>query len=59
MTLPLEEDSRPPYLQAAEVLRTEILVGDLAPGSRLPSARLLQARFGVSSSTVQNALRVL
>ncbi|MFI6528075.1 GntR family transcriptional regulator [Streptomyces uncialis] len=59
MTLPLEEDSRPPYLQAAEMLRTSIEVGQYAPGSRLPSARVLQARFGVSSSTVQNALRVL
>ncbi|MCM2431069.1 GntR family transcriptional regulator [Streptomyces sp. RKAG337] len=59
MTLPLEEDSRPPYLQAAEVLRTAIRLGEYAPGSLLPSARVLQARFGVASSTVQNALRVL
>ncbi|MFB8000333.1 GntR family transcriptional regulator [Streptomyces sp. NPDC056002] len=59
MTLPLEDDSRPPYLQAAEVLRAGIQTGEYARGSRLPSARILQARFGVSSSTVQNALRVL
>lgn len=59
MTLPLEDDSRPPYLQAAEVLRAGIQTGEYARGSRLPSARVLQARFGVSSSTVQNALRVL
>ncbi|MFI6112898.1 GntR family transcriptional regulator [Kitasatospora sp. NPDC051164] len=59
MMLPLEEDSRPPYLQAAEVLRSAITSGEYAPGSRLPSARVLQARFGVASSTVQNALRVL
>lgn len=59
MMLPLEEDSRPPYLQAADFLRTGIVVGEYGPGSRLPSARLLQELFGVSSSTVQNALRVL
>ncbi|MCX4791917.1 GntR family transcriptional regulator [Streptomyces sp. NBC_01221] len=59
MTLPLEDDSRPPYLQASEVLRAAIQTGEYAPGSRLPSARVLQARFGVSSSTVQNALSVL
>ncbi|MEU6406168.1 GntR family transcriptional regulator [Streptomyces sp. NPDC046985] len=59
MTLPLEEDSRPPYLQAAEVLRSSIRGGEYAPGTRLPSARVLQERFGVASSTVQNALRVL
>ncbi|MGW0771776.1 winged helix-turn-helix domain-containing protein [Streptomyces sp. NPDC002676] len=59
MTLPLEDDSRPPYLQAAEVLRARIHTGEYPAGSRLPSARILQAHFGVSSSTVQNALRVL
>ncbi|MGD1220483.1 GntR family transcriptional regulator [Streptomyces krungchingensis] len=59
MILPLEDDSRPPYLQAAEVLRDRIHTGEYPAGSRLPSARILQAHFGVSSSTVQNALRVL
>ncbi|MFI1508678.1 GntR family transcriptional regulator [Streptomyces sp. NPDC020597] len=59
MTLPLDEDSRPPYLQAAEALRDAILNGEFRPGERLPSANVLRERFGVSSSTVQNALRVL
>ncbi|MEU1777721.1 GntR family transcriptional regulator [Streptomyces sp. NPDC019922] len=59
MTLPLDEDSRPPYLQAAEALRDSILNGEFRPGERLPSANVLRDRFGVSSSTVQNALRVL
>ncbi|MFG2912338.1 GntR family transcriptional regulator [Kitasatospora sp. NPDC048298] len=56
---PLEEDSRPPYIQVADILRREILDGDLTPGSQLPAARALQERFGVASSTVQNALRLL
>ncbi|MFF4741566.1 GntR family transcriptional regulator [Streptomyces sp. NPDC001268] len=59
MSLPLDEDSRPPYLQAAEALRDAILNGEFRPGERLPSANVLRDRFGVSSSTVQNALRVL
>ncbi|KFG71511.1 GntR family transcriptional regulator [Streptomyces mutabilis] len=59
MPLPLETDSRPPFQQAAEALRTAILSGELPPGARIPSARLLQRDFGVSSSTVQNALRIL
>ncbi|MEU9624090.1 GntR family transcriptional regulator [Streptomyces sp. NPDC088251] len=59
MTLPLDEDSRPPYLQAAEALRDAISNGEFRPGERLPSANVLGDRFGVSSSTVQNALRVL
>ncbi|MFJ4697951.1 GntR family transcriptional regulator [Streptomyces sp. NPDC088768] len=59
MTLPLDEDSRPPYLQAAGALRDAILTGEFTSGERLPSANALGERFGVSSSTVQNALRVL
>ncbi|MEU2867662.1 winged helix-turn-helix domain-containing protein [Streptomyces olivoreticuli] len=59
MTLPLEDDSRPPYMQAAEVLRKEITQGRLKPGDKLPSARDLQERYGIASSTVQNALRLL
>ncbi|MEF2529212.1 MULTISPECIES: GntR family transcriptional regulator [Streptomyces] len=59
MTLPLDQDPRPPYVQAAEVLRAAIRDGELRPGERLPSARELQRRFGVASSTVQNALRLL
>jgi DNA-binding GntR family transcriptional regulator len=59
MTMPLEPDSRPPYVQAAEVLRAAIEQGELTPGEKLPSARDLQRRFGIASSTVQNALRLL
>ncbi|MEW2219325.1 winged helix-turn-helix domain-containing protein [Streptomyces sp. NPDC006990] len=59
MTLSLEDDSRPPYVQAAEVLRREISTGRLKPGDKLPSARALQDRYGIASSTVQNALRLL
>ncbi|MFD4142944.1 GntR family transcriptional regulator [Streptomyces sp. NPDC058572] len=59
MRLPLEDDSRPPYIQAAEVLRREISTGRLKAGDKLPSARTLQDRYGIASSTVQNALRLL
>ncbi|MFE3329803.1 GntR family transcriptional regulator [Streptomyces sp. NPDC059176] len=59
MTLPLDQDPRPPYVQAADVLRAAIRDGELRPGERLPSARELQRRFGIASSTVQNALRLL
>ncbi|MFE7657315.1 GntR family transcriptional regulator [Streptomyces bottropensis] len=59
MKLPLGEDPRPPYVQAADVLRAAIHDGELRPGERLPAARELQKRFGIASSTVQNALRLL
>ncbi|MEV4611322.1 winged helix-turn-helix domain-containing protein [Kitasatospora sp. NPDC049258] len=59
MTLPFEEDSRPPYMQAAAALRAEILEGRLAPGDKLPTARELQDKYRLASSTIQSALRVL
>ncbi|GAA3042449.1 hypothetical protein GCM10020229_79260 [Kitasatospora albolonga] len=59
MTLPLEDDPRPPYQQAADVLRKDIEEGRLKAGEKLPSARELQARFGLASATIQSALKVL
>jgi GntR family transcriptional regulator len=53
------DDSRPTYLQVADLLRAEINAGRPAVGERLPSVRDLTARFDVSAATVQSALRVL
>jgi DNA-binding GntR family transcriptional regulator len=52
-------DPRPPYLLAADKLRTEIASGRLKPGDRLPSARDMRDDFGIAYATVQSALRVL
>ncbi|MFD7732232.1 GntR family transcriptional regulator [Kitasatospora phosalacinea] len=59
MTLPLEDDQRPPYMLAAEDLRRQITAGKIKPGERLPSARALQEQYGLASSTVQSALKLL
>jgi DNA-binding FadR family transcriptional regulator len=50
---------RPAYHQVAEQLRSLILRGDLTPGERLPTEPDLSAMFGVSRSTIREALRVL
>jgi DNA-binding FadR family transcriptional regulator len=50
---------RPAYQQIADQLRDLILTGVLAPGDRLPSEGALSGNFGVSRSTVREALRVL
>ncbi|WP_406321971.1 GntR family transcriptional regulator [Streptomyces sp. NBC_01637] len=59
MTLSLEDDSRPPYVQVADYLRRQINAGELGPGDKVPSSRELQEKFGLASATIQNAFRLL
>jgi GntR family transcriptional regulator, transcriptional repressor for pyruvate dehydrogenase complex len=54
---PLERT--PLSLQVSRRLREAIVSGRLAEGSQLPTEQQLTARFGVSRSTVREALRVL
>jgi DNA-binding FadR family transcriptional regulator len=49
----------PVYLQVAGQLREAILAGRFAPGERLPTERELTAEFGVSRTSVREALRAL
>lgn len=49
----------PAYQQVADQLRASILRGDVRPGERLPVESGLATMFGVSRSTIREALRVL
>jgi len=49
----------PAYQVLADALRAKILTGELKPGARLPIEPDLSAIYGVSRSTVREALRVL
>src|SRR5689334_9698910 len=49
----------PAYEQVAAQLRAQIVAGSLSPGSRLPAEGELASMFGVSRSTVREALRLL
>ncbi|HMO14671.1 MAG TPA: GntR family transcriptional regulator [Pirellulaceae bacterium] len=48
-------DSRPLYLQIFEQIQRRVAVGDLAPGTELPSIRQLAAELAVSVITVKRA----
>lgn len=50
---------RPEYLRIAAVLRAQITSGELAPGDRLPTLPELCEQYGVSETTVRNAVGVL
>lgn len=50
---------RPAYEQVADQIRELILSKQLVPGDRLPNEGNLSTTFGVSRSTVREALRVL
>lgn len=49
----------PAYIQLAEQLRTRIDTGDLPPGAALPTQAQLMAHYGLSSTTVREAIDVL
>lgn len=49
----------PAYMQVADQLREAIIHGDVDPGSKLPTEPRLSEMFGVSRSTVREAIRVL
>ncbi len=50
---------RPLSLQLADLLRDEIRRGARAPGSHLSTESDFQNEYGVSRTTVRNALRIL
>ncbi|MFJ1557503.1 GntR family transcriptional regulator [Streptomyces mirabilis] len=54
-----KDDPRPESEQAADILRQEILRGDIKPGGHVGSVRDLTTRFKISGMTVQRALAIL
>ncbi|MEV4453162.1 GntR family transcriptional regulator [Streptomyces mirabilis] len=54
-----KDDPRPESEQAADILRQEILRGDVKPGAHVGSVRDLATRFKISGMTVQRALAIL
>ena len=53
------DDREPVYRQLAEILRGQILSGEIPPRRALPSKRLLVQRYEVSTRTIDSAMAVL
>ncbi len=51
--------SQQAYLKVFNVLRQQILAGDMVPGQKMPPERSLCQQFGVSRITVRHATRLL
>jgi GntR family transcriptional regulator len=49
----------PPYRQLAAILKAEIVSGELAPRSPLPSITRLQQEHGLAKGTVRKAIQLL
>ncbi|WP_327048962.1 GntR family transcriptional regulator [Microbispora sp. NBC_01189] len=54
-----ERDWRPRYVQVAEALRDKILSGELAAGTAMPSEHVLSDTYGLSRTSVRNAIKQL
>lgn len=53
------DDSRPPYVQVTDRLRSQVYGGTYGPGDKLPSLPKLVEEFGVSIGTIKRALAQL
>ena len=51
-----ENNPLPLYHQLQEILREKVVSGEWLPGSQIPTEIQLMETFGVSSSTVRNAI---
>ncbi len=50
---------KPIFLQLADIIKKQIISGELAKGEKLKSVRELSAEFGINPNTVQKALAEL
>jgi len=53
------DDSRSPSRQIVDEIRRQIALGELKPGSQLPSNAEIRAHYDVSNQTAQNAISAL
>ena len=54
-----KEGNIPLYFQFYLMLKNDIMLGEIEPGSRIPNIEELHARYGVSHATVRKAMALL
>ena len=59
VSIQLNDDSQPKYMQLFEALKDRILMGELKPGEKLPAIRLLSVQLGVNTVTVVSSYKQL
>ncbi len=52
-------NDKPIFLQIEEIIKKQIISGEISPGEKLKSVRELSAIFQVNPNTIQNALKNL
>jgi DNA-binding GntR family transcriptional regulator len=55
----IEPSDVPLYIQLADILREQILSGEIPPTQALPSKRELREQYQVAANTVDRAMAVL
>jgi len=55
----LKDGHIPLYFQFYLMLKNDIMLGEIEPGSRVPNIDILHARYGVSHATVRKAMALL
>jgi GntR family transcriptional regulator len=55
----LEDNENPLYVSLAKLLQTQVIEGELLPGSRLPTIEQIAKQYGVAKVTVRQALGLL
>src|SRR5688572_7421414 len=55
----LENNENPLYVALSSLLQTQLVDGDLLPGTRLPTIEQIARQYGVAKVTVRQALGLL
>ena len=59
LNIEFNDSNKAKYIQVADALRGSIVKGDIAPGTKLSSARVMAQAYQLNRHTIMNALQLL